>query len=248
MDWHILKTVTPLEGLMGEIRPLWFMTGNLGKLDEAQQILGPLGYHVSQFLIAGQVPEVLEPQADSLLVVAKEKMRQAREILSSLGRGDEAVLVEDAGLFIDSLGGFPGVYSSHALATIGYSGILRLLQGIGELSTDAPASIEGSGTDRSAYFQAVAALWDGEQTHFGVGLCPGRIALAATEGNGFGFDPIFIPDDLRPDGNPLRSGERGAVSTEGIPFGGVEMVVKQEFSHRRRALHALILAIGAPSA
>jgi len=238
---------------MGEVQPLLFLTGNLGKLAEAQQILGPLGYRVSQFLIEGQAPEILEPQTDSLKVVAGEKLRQAREMLSSLGRGDEAVLVEDSGLFIDSLGGFPGVFSSYALTTIGNSGILRLLQGIGDRPPDAGASNEPSGIaayggGRRAHFQAVAALWDGQQTFFGVGTCPGRIALAATAGNGFGYDPIFIPDDLDQGGQPVRSGERGVLSTEGIPFGGVELAVKQEFSHRRRALDALILAIDAPSA
>ena len=76
---------------MGKVRPLWFMTGNLGKLAEAQQVLGPQGYQVTQFLIDGKIPEILELQSESLKVVAKEKLRQAREILSSLGRGDEAV-------------------------------------------------------------------------------------------------------------------------------------------------------------
>ena len=233
---------------MGKVRPLWFMTGNLGKLAEAQQVLGPQGYQVTQFLIDGKIPEILELQSESLKVVAKEKLRQAREILSSLGRGDEAVLVEDAGLFIDCLGGFPGVYSSHALATIGYSGILQLLLGIGDRPTDAEFGRDLIDRDRRANFQAVAALWDGEQTYFGEGTCSGRISLAAIEGNGFGFDPIFIPDDLDKDGQPIPSGERGAISTGGIPFGGVEMSEKQKFSHRKKALEALSLAIGSPSA
>lgn len=233
---------------MSKVRRLLFMTGNLGKLAEAQQVLGPHGYQVSQFLIDGKNPEILEPQSESLKVVAKEKLRQAREILSSLGRGDEAVLVEDSGLFIDCLSGFPGVYSSHALATIGYSGILQLMQGIGDRPTDAESGSESIGRGRRANFQAVAALWDGEQTYFGVGTCTGRISLAAIEGNGFGFDPIFIPDDLDKDGQPIPSGEIGAVSTGGIPFGGVEMSEKQKFSHRKKALEALSLAIGPPSA
>ena len=218
---------------MGELQTLWFLTSNTGKLEEAQQILGPLGYQISQLKIDGQVPDIIEPQAEWIEDVAMDKSRQAREILSSLGRGDEPVLVEDAGLFVDALNGFPGVYSSYVLKTIGTSGLLRLMEGL---------------ENRVAYFQAVAVLWDGKRTNYGIGKCPGRISTVEGEGNGFGFDPIFIPDDLDEEGNYLPHGQRGITSTDGITFGGVDMSVKQKFSHRRRALDALLEAIDTPSA
>ncbi len=217
---------------MGEIQSLWFWTSYAGKLEEAQHILGPLGYQVSQFKVEGFVPEVIEPQAEWIEDVAMEKLRQAKEILSDIGRADEAILIEDAGLFVDALNGFPGVYSSYVLKSIGNDGLLRLLDGI---------------EDRTANFQSVALLWDGERTHSGVGKCPGRISKVASDGNGFGFDPIFIPDDLDSEGNSLPKGQRGVTSTDGIPFGGVDITVKEKFSHRKRALDALCESIAGPS-
>jgi len=81
---------------------------------------------------------------------------------------------------------------------------------------------------RAAHFEAVAVLWDGEQTRIGRGVCRGMIALEKVEGEGFGFDPIFIPDDLD-DGS----------STDGKPFGAIPTTLKHRFSHRRLALEEL---------
>src|ERR671925_202230 len=66
---------------------------------------------------------LVEVQSDSLKEIAIEKAKTA---FAKLGR---PVIVEDDGLFIDSLGGFPGQYSSFVFNTIGNNGILRLLSG-----------------------------------------------------------------------------------------------------------------------
>ncbi len=222
------KTIALIASPMGDKRKLWFATGNIGKIAEAQLILGPLGYEVSKFTVAGQAPEIIEPQADWLEEVAMEKLRQAREILAAVGKGDDAVMVEDSGLFVSSLNDFPGVYSAYALKTIGNMGMLRLM---------------AEQDDRSAAFHAVAALWDGTKNHFGSGRCNGRIAEVASGDHGFGFDPIFIPNDLDSEGVQLAAGKHGVVSTDGLTFGAVDMEVKQKFSHRRRALEALFSSI-----
>jgi len=103
---------------------LLFLTGNAGKLVEATQFFAPLGYQVEQFLIDGEVPAVIEPQADDLRFVALSKIEQAAAYLDASGQ-KAAVLVEDAGLFIDELNGFPGVYSASILKQLGLSGILK---------------------------------------------------------------------------------------------------------------------------
>ena len=203
---------------------IWFLTTNPGKVDEAREYFSKHGIPVRQLEI-----EASEPQADDLEAVALSKIEQA---LPHLPNPDDMLLVEDAGLFVDALNGFPGVYSSYALKSIGNDGLLRLLDGI---------------EDRAANFQSVALLWDGERTHSGVGKCPGRISKVASEGNGFGFDPIFIPDDLDSEGNSLPKGQRGITSTDGITFGGVDITVKEKFSHRKRALGALCESIARPS-
>ena len=83
-------------------------------------------------------------------------------------------------------------------------------------------------------------MWRNGEIIVGEGICPGHIALEPMEGNGFGFDPIFIPTDLDEDGNALPIGEMGAKSTHGKPFGGISLEDKQNYSHRHRALEGLL--------
>ena len=103
---------------------VWFLTTNEGKVAEARAHLSPLGYQVEQLSI--QDDEIIEPQADDLYSVAKQKLAQAGKHLPSNFSIGDILLVEDAGLFIDALDGFPGVYSSYVHSTIGLDGILRL--------------------------------------------------------------------------------------------------------------------------
>ena len=196
------------------------MTGNSGKVREAKHALEPLGFDVRQLVIDGV--EISEPQCDDLEDVARSKLEQAQ---THLPNPSDALMVEDAGLFVDALQGFPGVYSAYVLNTIGCKGMLRLM--IGEAS-------------RGAQFEAVAAfLLDGE-VHVSRGICRGELSLEASGNEGFGFDPIFIPTDLDEDGNALPIGEMGAKSTHGKPFGGIPLDEKQNYSHRHRALEGLL--------
>ena len=189
------------------MEPLLFLTGNSGKLEEARHFFGPLGYQVEQFVIDGEVPEVIEPQADNLRNVTQSKINQAAAYLSSCNRKG-SVLVEDAGLFIDELNGFPGVNSALILEQIGLSGILNLMKGF---------------NNRGAEFRACAAIWDGNQVIFGEGVCRGEITEEVRGDSGFGFDPIFSPE------------EEGTERT----FAQMSRAEKGEFSHRRNALNSL---------
>ena len=194
------------------MRKLWFMTGNRGKVAEAKHALQPLGFDVVQLQVEGV--EISEPQADDLEEVARSKIEQAIPHLPSPG---DALLVEDAGLFVDALHGFPGVYSAYALKTIGFNGLLNLLQDT---------------TQRTGSFHAVAALWLDEKIHLSRGICQGEIAMQASGNDGFGFDPVFIPHPIQYNGV--------AYSTDGKTFADVDMIEKEKFSHRRKALDGLI--------
>ncbi|MDP6741693.1 MAG: RdgB/HAM1 family non-canonical purine NTP pyrophosphatase [Candidatus Thalassarchaeaceae archaeon] len=191
---------------------LLFLTGNAGKLVEATQFFAPLGYQVEQFLIDGEVPTVIEPQADDLQYVALSKIEQAAAYLDASGQ-KAAVLVEDAGLFIDELNGFPGVYSARILKQLGLSGILKVMSGVNE---------------RGAEFRACAALWDGEQVIFGEGICRGTITKETRGEQGFGYDPIFSPE------------EEDTART----FGEMSSTEKGRHSHREKALNSLINQLG----
>lgn len=148
---------------------LTFVTGNKGKVHEATEALRPLGIEV--------VPRDARPveiQADTLEEISRAKC----EVL--VGKVDPPFIVDDGGLFVDALHGFPGVFSAYALKTIGVPGILKLMDGV---------------EDRRARFRAVVTYHDGRETRSFAGQCDGRlIAEARTSGHGFGFDPIFVPD------------------------------------------------------
>ncbi|MEA3136001.1 MAG: XTP/dITP diphosphohydrolase [Thermoplasmata archaeon] len=152
-------------------RRITFVTGNAGKARELREQLAPLGIEVVQD--ARGYPEV---QADTLAEVAEAG---ARHLLASGLK--PPFLLEDSGLFVAALRGFPGVYSRHALDTIGCPGVLRLLQ-------DVEAEM------RTAAFQAHLLYVDGAGGLHGFdGTCPGRIAERAAGAGGFGFDPVFQP-------------------------------------------------------
>ncbi len=194
------------------MRTVWFMTGNAGKVREAKHALEPLGFDVHQLVVEGV--EISEPQCDDLEVVARSKIEQTQEFMPN---PSDALMVEDAGLFVDALQGFPGVYSAYALNTIGCKGMLRLMS---------------NEKTRGAQFEAVAALLLDGSVHISKGVCRGKISDEASGNEGFGFDPIFIPDDLEVDGV--------LCSTSGLTFSDVDLSVKGQFSHRRKALDGLI--------
>ena len=214
------------------MRTIWFLTGNAGKLKEASHHLEPLGYTVRQLVVDSGT--IVEPQANTLEEVAQSKIAQALSHLPNGEQSDDMILVEDAGLFVDALNGFPGVYSAYALETIGCHGILRLLEHLQSQDTVQCAQL------RSAEFQAVAALWMNGRILYGNGRCPGWIALGSCEEEGFGFDPVFTPNDIDSFGEALPPGKYGDTSTHGKTFGAISLEEKQVYSHRTRALNDLL--------
>lgn len=145
-----------------------FVTRNRHKFEEAFNILLPMGIRLKQAPI-----ERIEIQSEDLSEIALIGAKNAVEVLK------KPLVVEDAGLFIKSLNGFPGPYSSYVYKTIGVDGILKLMENV---------------NDRSAYFKsAVAFCSPGGKCRVFVGEVHGEIALEARGSGGFGFDPIFIP-------------------------------------------------------
>jgi XTP/dITP diphosphohydrolase len=151
------------------MKVLEFITSNKGKLQEAQAALGPLGYEVRQNNIGYP-----EPQADTLDEVALFGMEHVKTKIKG------AFILEDAGLFIDPLGGFPGVYSAYVLKTLGNPGILKLL---------------GDRKDRGAVFRSCFGYYDPKKgPQLAKGECKGTISMKMRGKGGFGYDPLFIPD------------------------------------------------------
>jgi len=118
--------------------------------------------------------EKLEIRADDVETVAHEAAITAYDVLK------RPVVLDDTGLFIDALNGFPGTYSAYILKTIGTTGILRLMNNIDK---------------RNAEFVTAVGYADGDAVRTFVGVMPGNIARAPAGEEGFGYDPIFVPQD-----------------------------------------------------
>lgn len=170
-----------------------FASSNKSKFTEVKSILALRGIEVEMADI-----KIGEIQSDELQEVAANKAEKAHAVTK------RPVLVEDDGLFIEVLDGFPGAYSSYVFKTIGNAGILKLLQG---------------SQNRNAHFVAFMGYHDGDSVRLFCGTTRGTISLE-TKGEGWGFDPIFIP-------------EGGG----GLTYAQLEKR-KGEFSHRRKALDA----------
>jgi len=153
---------------MGPRRVVFLATGNIHKFNEARRVLAEFGLSVA--LLRRKTWEI---QHDHLEQIAREAVRRAVEETRL------PLIVEDAGLFIGALGGFPGPYSSYVFRTIGCKGILKLMEGVEE---------------RDAYFESVVAFCrpGGEPICFH-GRVDGRITPKERGTSGFGFDPIFEP-------------------------------------------------------
>ncbi|MCS7107683.1 MAG: XTP/dITP diphosphatase [Acidilobaceae archaeon] len=144
------------------------VTANRAKGEEAKRILQGFG-------IEAEVVEMekLEVQSEVLEEIALRAARAAFEVLK------RPLVVDDSGLFVEALNGFPGPYSSYVFKKIGIRGILKLLEGE---------------ANRSAYFKTALAFVSRDVERVFVGVVRGRIAEEPRGSRGFGFDPIFVPE------------------------------------------------------
>ncbi len=186
---------------------LVFATHNKGKLREASQILGP-GYElISPFDIgiASEAEETASTLEGNSLLKAEYIYERA---------GGAVCFADDSGLEVDALGGAPGVYTAR------YAGpdcsfednINKLLYELSGVPMER----------RTARFKCVVTLISPGCTQVFTGCMEGRIALERKGTEGFGYDPVFIPDAF-PSKTLAEVGED----------------VKNTFSHRYQALDSM---------
>ena len=142
-----------------------FVSTNPGKAREVRDVLARHGIRTRW--VRRTLPE---PQAETLEEVVRAKLDAVADLPGY-------VLVEDSGLFVPSLRGFPGVYSAHFLRIWKFGPLFELLRR----------------RDRTAYFRTVAGVRRGRQRWTFVGEVHGAIARRAIGRHGFGYDPIFVP-------------------------------------------------------
>ena len=170
-----------------------FATGNSGKLREAREILGR-GFELvtpAEMGITEDIPET----GNTLSANSRQKAEYIRD------RCGCDCFSDDSGLEVDILGGAPGVHTAR------YAGddkdfdrnIDKLLEDMAikemEASMAAEMGLHIKPTGRKARFRCVVTLiLDGEK-HYFEGALEGRIARCRSGKGGFGYDPVFIPDE-----------------------------------------------------
>ncbi len=172
------------------VRRIAFATSNADKLREVRAIFRRYG--VSVLWDRRRLPE---PQADSLREVVRAKLAA----VPSRALPGVPVLVEDSGIFLSGLRGFPGVYSRFVYDSIGLGGVLRLLEG----------------QERTASFRTAAGIRIGRTEWITEGRVEGTIASAPRGTAGFGYDPIFVPRGGRRTFGELSSEEKERFSHRG---------------------------------
>jgi len=152
-------------------RSIYFATGNKDKFDEARDVLK--NYKIKVIMIRNKFEEI---QSDDLREIARHALLKALESCRS------PIIVEDAGLFVRTLKGFPGPYSSYVHRTLGIGGVIELMKGK---------------SDREAEFRSAVAYGDSSIIKTFEGIVKGRVILRPRGTSGFGFDPIFVPSGLK---------------------------------------------------
>jgi XTP/dITP diphosphohydrolase len=183
---------------------LIFATNNQHKVDEIRAVL-PSHFQIRTLKEAGIDIDIPEPH-DTLQDNAREKAVTIYQLTHT------NCFSEDTGLEVFSLNGEPGVQSArYAGEDKSFSkNVEKLLH-----------NLTGKDDRRAQFRTVVCLLLDGRE-HFFEGICTGRILAEQKGTQGFGYDPVFVPD--------------GANKT----FAEMSLAEKNEFSHRRKAIDGLV--------
>ena len=187
---------------------LIFATNNRNKVAEIQTLVGP-NFTIIPLKEAGIDIDIPEPH-DQLEANALEKA------MTIFNMTNQNCFSEDTGLEILALDGAPGVKSAR------YAGENSNAQANIDLVLSKMTGVE----NRTAQFRTVICLIWENQTYYFEGICKGKILNNMQGENGFGYDPIFVPD--------------GASKS----FANMTMEEKNTYSHRKKAVTQLFEFLG----
>ena len=194
-------------------------TRNAGKLRELMPMFASAGLEAITLRDADIAPTAEEDALETAATFEGNALAKARYFQRLTGL---PTVADDSGLVVTALGGEPGVRSRR------WSGRTDLDGAALDAANNALllSRLEGV-DDRRARFVCAAAWVDGRRELVRLGECAGRIAKAATSGvHGFGYDPLFVADELH------------------ATFADVDREAKSRVSHRARAFRALLAAVG----
>lgn len=186
-------------------------THNRHKVVEIRHILSDLPVELLSLDNFPEIGEIVE-DGETLEDNARKKARTVYELIQKAKRKSQKLLslADDTGLEVDALGGRPGVYSArysgeHASYRQNNEKLLRELDSV-------PFE------RRTARFRCVVSIIGEGIDEIAVGEIPGKILTATRGGNGFGYDPLFLPDGFD------------------ISYAEMDPTLKNKLSHRALAL------------
>jgi len=183
-----------------------FITTNSDKVRELQALAEDITIRHINY----DYPELQLEEIEAIVCASAKYIREEE----SAGIGiEDSFFIEDTGLYIPALNGFPGPFSAFIFRSIGNEGILRLMSG-------------KKGEEREATFKTVIAFCDSAQRSpvLFAGTVTGNIAEKIRGNSGFGYDPIFEVES---------SGKR-------MTLAEMSMDEKNTVSHRSRAFRKLM--------
>jgi len=190
-------------------------TKNKHKIEEIQAITGEFGMEVISRAEAG-VPDIeIEEDGDTF---EENSEKKAREIMELCG---EITIADDSGLMVDALGGAPGVISARFAGEDG-NDLKNNEKLLSLLSNVAPEN-------RTARFVSVITMIypDGKKI-VARGECEGHIIYKPRGSNGFGYDPLFIPNGYDQTFAELSGAEKNHISHRAIALQRLRMKLMEE--------------------
>ncbi|KAA8922777.1 XTP/dITP diphosphatase [Thermoplasma sp.] len=184
-----------------------FVTSNQHKFEEVSRLASSYGIDIEW--VRMKYEEIQDESTERISYDSCKKLA---------GVVEAPYFVDDSGLFINALKGFPGPFSSYVSSTIGNEGLLKIMEGV---------------EDRSAYFLTVVSLNEGHSIMQFTGKVMGRIATSIRGSNGFGYDPVFIPDGSNMTFAEMDLETKNAISHRSIAFRGLFEYIKMNHSVKK---------------
>lgn len=193
---------------------------NQHKLTELSAILSGLGFEIALESEYG-----LDIDVDETGTTFEENSRLKAEAV--MRAANMPAIADDSGLMVDALDGAPGVYSArycgrHGDDEANNDKLLEELAGVPE------------GKRAARFVSSICVCLPGGRCAVFEGVCPGRVGFVRRGTNGFGYDPLFIPDEV---GVPGGGGT--AENTQGRSYAELSAAEKDAISHRGRAMERM---------
>ena len=158
-------------------------TGNAHKLVEIETMLSA-ALPSTRFVALSQLGQFEDPE-ETGVTFEENALIKARAAVAETGF---TAVADDSGLMVDALGGEPGVYSARYAGVHGDDAAnnAKLLQNLSDVPEE----------ERTARFASVVALVEPSgQVCVGTGTCEGTVGFEGRGSHGFGYDPLFLPED-----------------------------------------------------